>query len=143
MGTFTVGQAARAAGVSARAVRLYEAKGLVPASRRTGNGYRVLTDEHVEALRFVRSGRSLGLSLDAIAEIMDVADRGEGCCDRTMAMLADRVQEIDTAIADLHRLRETIVAVQHAKVDQRGSTRCAVIESAPSAPTGPPGPPGG
>lgn len=141
MNTFTVGQAARAAGVSTRAVRLYEAKGLVPASRRAGNGYRVLTDEHVEALRFVRSGRSLGLSLDAIAEIMEVADRGEGCCDHTMVVLADRVQEIDSAIADLRRLRERIVAVQHAEeVDQRGSTRCAMIESASSTSTGLPPP---
>ncbi len=111
----------------------------MPTTRRTSGGYRVLTDDHVDALPFIRRGRSLGLSLDAIGEIMDVADGGERCCDRTRAMLADRVQEIDATIADLRRLRETIVAAQQADVDPQRSARCAVIESVPSRPTGPSG----
>ncbi|MGH3629522.1 MAG: MerR family DNA-binding transcriptional regulator, partial [Sciscionella sp.] len=38
--TQTVGKAAQAAGLSAKAVRLYEAKGLLPAAERTEAGYR-------------------------------------------------------------------------------------------------------
>jgi len=128
--TYTVGEAARAAGVTARAVRLYESKGLVPASDRTGSGYRVLTDEHVEALEFIRRARSLGLSLDAIAEVLDIAASGEPCCDRTKALLAQRVVEIDAAITDLQRLRATVFAAQGIDVDQADGARCVVIESA-------------
>lgn len=129
MRTYTIGEAAQAAGVTARAVRLYESKGLVRAFDRTGSGYRVLTDDHVEALRFVRRGRSLGLSLDAIAEVIEIAASGEPCCDRTKALLRERVAEIDAAISDLRSLRQTIVATQRTDVDQSAGARCAVIEA--------------
>lgn len=130
MRTYTIGEAAQAAGVTPRAARLYESMGLVQAFGRTGSGYRVLTDDHVEALEFVRRGRSLGLSLDAIAELMEMAASGEPCCDRATALLTQRVEEIDAAIADLRRLREAIVAAQRTDVDRSTGTRCAVIEAA-------------
>lgn len=128
--THTIGEAARTAGVSARAIRLYESKGLLPEAERTGSGYRVLTDVHIDALEFIRRGRSLGLSLDAIAEIMDIAASGAPCCDRTKSLLAHRVAEIDAAIVDLQRLRETVVRAQQVDVDQAAGARCAVIEAA-------------
>lgn len=133
MGTYSVGEAARAAGVSTRAVRLYEAKGLLAEPGRTSAGYRVLTDDHVDTLEFIRRGRSLGLSLNDIGEIMDIAASGRPCCDRTRALLARRVSQIDAAIADLTRLRATIVDAQLMPVDQVAGTRCAVIESARDA----------
>lgn len=52
--TWTVGKAAQAAGLSAKAVRLYEAKGLLAEAPRTDAGYRVYTDEDIAILRFIR-----------------------------------------------------------------------------------------
>lgn len=127
MDTYTVGEAAKAAGVTARAVRLYEAKRLVAESRRSTSGYRLFTDEDVETLAFVRRARSLGLSLDAIAEIIDISRHGAPC-ERTRALLDQRVVEIDATIKDLLRLRETIVAAQG--IPCGTGTRCAVIEGA-------------
>lgn len=42
----TVGAAARAAGLSAKAVRLYETKGLLPPAQRTQAGYRTYPGRH-------------------------------------------------------------------------------------------------
>ena len=128
--SYRIGEAAKAAGVTARAVRLYESKGLLPASGRSPSGYRLLTHEAVETLSFIRRARNLGLSLDAIAEISAIAENGAPC-ERTRALLAQRVAEIDAVIADLQRLRTTITGAQRASVDQSLSSRCAVIEQAP------------
>lgn len=130
MGTYTIGEAAEAAGVTTRAVRLYETKGLVPPPERTPSGYRVFTDAHVEVLEFVRRGRSLGLSLDAIAEIMDISASGQPCCDRTKDLLAQRLGQIDAAIADLQQLRQAISRAQNVTADQASGNRCVVIEQA-------------
>lgn len=130
MGRYTIGEAARAAGVTTRAVRLYESRGLLPESERAESGYRVLTDEHIDALEFIRRGRSLGLSLGAIAEVMDIAASGEPCCDRTRELLARRMGEIDSAVSDLLRLRETIEAALAVHSDQTAGGRCVVIETA-------------
>ncbi len=129
MTTYTIGQAAKAAGITTRAARLYEARGLVEPAGRTPAGYRVFTDGDVEAFAFVRRARGLGLSLDAIAEISAIARSGAPC-DRTRALLAERLTEIDAAIADLQRLRATITRARRASVDPSTGSRCAVIEQA-------------
>ena len=129
MGNYTIGEAAKAAGVTPRAVRLYESKGLVANVGRTAGGYRVFTDEDVEVLAFVRRSRSLGLSLDAIAEIIEISETGAPC-DHTRVLLAQRVAEIDATITDLQRLRESIVRAQSVTCGERAAARCAVIEEA-------------
>lgn len=128
--TYTIGEAAKAAGITTRAARLYEARGLVDPAARSAAGYRIFTDDDVEVFAFIRRARTLGLSLDAIAEISTIAEHGAPC-DRTRALLADRVAEIDTAIADLQRLRATITRAQRAPIDQTTGSRCAVIDQAP------------
>lgn len=129
---YTISEAARAAGVTARAVRLYESKGLCASADRTASGYRMFTDADVANLTFVRCARHLGLSLDAIAEIMTLADGGGRPCDRTRTLLAQRLSEIDTAITDLQHLRARIVATQTVDVTGPFSSRCPVIEPADS-----------
>ena len=132
MRTYTIGEAAQVAGVTTRAIRLYEAKGLVPVPERTDAGYRLFTDSDIDTLAFIRRGRSLGLSLDAIAEVIDISERGEPCCDRTRALLAQRLFEIDTAIADLQQLRATIAQAQRVEADPTAGSRCVVIDRASS-----------
>ena len=127
--SYTIGEVARATGVTARAVRLYESKGLLPSADRSLSGYRVFGDSHVEILSFIRQGRSLGLSLEAIGEIINLAERGTTPCVRTSALLDERLAEIDHAIADLQQLRATITEAQHAPMRARGVV-CAVIENA-------------
>ena len=130
MAVFTIGEAAKAAGVTPRAVRLYEAKGLLPTSERSDSGYRLFSDGDIETLAFIRRGRHLGLSLEAIAEIISMADSGTPCCDRTQALLAQRLVEIDEAIADLQELRTTIAKAQGVKAGQIPGSRCIVIDEA-------------
>ena len=128
MDSYTIGQAATAAGVTARAIRLYEARGLVGADR-TESGYRVFTHDDIETLTFIRQGRSLGLSLDAIAEIIDISNR-QSPCERACDLLAQRLAEVDAAIGDLRRLRDTIRNAQRVSLDATPANRCAVIEHA-------------
>ena len=124
----TIGEAAKAAGVTARAVRLYESKGLLATPNRTTSGYRLFTDDDVEALKFIRQGRSLGLSLDAIADVITLSTSGVPCCERTRALLAQRVTEIDAAIVDLQRLRDTIARALLTDADPSAGRRCVIIE---------------
>ena len=65
---FTVGQAARATGLSPKAIRLYEAKALLPPAERTEAGYRLFSDEDLTTLRFIRQAKTLGLRLDEIGD---------------------------------------------------------------------------
>jgi MerR family transcriptional regulator, copper efflux regulator len=76
----TIGQAARAAGVTRKAVRVYEAKGLLPAADRTIAGYRLYHEGDVELLPFIRRARTLGLHLDDIRRVLAIRQRAANCC---------------------------------------------------------------
>lgn len=64
--TMTIGAAASAVGVSPKAVRHYEARGLLPAVKRTPAGYRIYAEADLSRLRFIAAARSLGLHLDQV-----------------------------------------------------------------------------
>ncbi len=82
MDVITVGEAARVIGVSAKAIRLWEAKGLIPAAKRTTAGYRSFTDTDLARLRFIRQAKALGLTLEEIRSIVATQRAGSSPCDR-------------------------------------------------------------
>ena len=64
-------------GLTAKAIRLYEGKGLITVAR-DGNGYRNYSDKNVEDLKTVRLLRSVGASLTDIKLLLfGVIDIGE------------------------------------------------------------------
>ena len=105
---FTVNQLAEELGVTARAIRFYEAKGLI-APRRAGTT-RVFDRRDRARLMLVLRGKRLGFSLASIREFLDLYD-----ADRTqtaqLRLLLDstreRIRELERQRVDLDQtLRE-------------------------------------
>src|SRR5215216_4724856 len=106
----TIGRAAAAAGLSPKAVRLYETRGLLATPTRTAAGYRLYTDADITRLRFIAAARQFGLHVDQVAEILDAAHDGQRPCATTNQLLDRRIGEIDRVIAELSDLRATLTA---------------------------------
>jgi MerR family copper efflux transcriptional regulator len=129
----TIGQAAQAAGVTRKAVRVYEARGLLPAAERTAAGYRLYDEHDIELLAFIRRARTLGLYLDDIREVLDVRDGGVPPCATVRELLDARIAEIDDTVAELLALRRALVDTRQRAggcTDGRPVTVCAIIEDA-------------
>jgi DNA-binding transcriptional MerR regulator len=106
MAQLTVGDLARAAGVSPHTVRYYDRVGLLPAPPRSTGGDRLYPPDLVERVRFIRGAKGLGLRLRDIAQLFEVMDRGRCPCGRTEALLRERLVDIDEEIAGLAHLRD-------------------------------------
>lgn len=65
---FTIGQASRHSGVSAKAIRHYESLGLIPSVPRRGS-YRLYQAEHIDAIRLIRKAQSLGFTLAELRQL--------------------------------------------------------------------------
>lgn len=135
---WTVGKAAQAAGLSAKAVRLYEAKGLLPEAPRTGAGYRLYSDADIAILRFIRQAKTLGLSLGEIRDVLDLRRGGTAPCRHVVALLDERIRDVDRTITELRQLRNALAdtrAHAHARQQQTGHPDgvCRIIEHAPAA----------
>jgi MerR family copper efflux transcriptional regulator len=140
----TVGQAATRAGLTAKAVRLYEARGLLPPSERTSSGYRCYTEHDIQLLRFIRQARDLGLSLAEIRTIIGLR-RGETPPGReVITVLQAHLDAIDHKISSLQNLRQAMTGVLHAAAahaDQDDLVPlCQIIDPSKPAPVGGPAP---
>lgn len=113
-----IGEVASLAGVGQRAIRFYEAKGLLARPPRGENGYRLYPPEAVDVLRFVRQAQRLGLSLDEIKEIIAIRRGGRPPCTHVRTLLAEKVTEMDAKLRDLlemrRRLRQSLRAWRRA-----------------------------
>ena len=84
-----IGELARQAGTTTKAVRFYESAGLLPAPPRTPNGYRRYTSADMERLRLLVGLRSLDLPLDRAGELAVVCVAGD--CERVSTELRDLI----------------------------------------------------
>jgi MerR family copper efflux transcriptional regulator len=111
-------------------VRLYEAKGLLPAAERSAAGYRLYAHSDVELLTFIRRARTLGLHLGDIHEVLTIRQNGTPPCATVRDLLDTRVAEIDAAVADLLALLETLVETRRTAdcASQDSATVCSIIE---------------
>lgn len=129
----TVGQAAQATGLSAKAIRLYERKSLLPQAKRTDAGYRLFTDDDLAVLGFIRQAKKLGLTLPEIKDTLDLQRGGAAPCGRVTQMLDDHIADIDRTIDDLRRLRENLFETSRtartAQPHEDQAVVCRIIES--------------
>lgn len=95
---------AERSGVPAKTIRYYESIGVLPAAQRKPNGYRQYRPADVERLRLVAGARSLGFSLDDIAEILAMRDRGEAPCQTVLDLLEEKARQVAQRIEALQRL---------------------------------------
>jgi len=128
----TVGEAARRAGVTPKAVRLYESRGILPPADRTAAGYRTYTEGDVEVLRFVRRARALGLRLDEIRRIVDLQRQGAQPCTTVIELLDHHLADIERTMRELRALRKDLTrALDAAKSTARRGQDvviCPIIE---------------
>ena len=110
---FSIGEAAKASGLSAKTIRYYEQIGLIPKAPRRASGAphtggdRVYCAEDIGRLRFIRHARLVDLSLSEIRELLTIADQA-GCPSKHSGyreLLKRHLRRIDERINHLIGLR--------------------------------------
>jgi MerR family transcriptional regulator, copper efflux regulator len=106
-GGLLIGEVAKRSGRSRKALRLYEAAGVLPPPRRTAAGYRVYGEADLHRLEFIGQAKTLGLTLAAIRELIGTARATGNGSTRTRLLdaLDTRISQTSGQIAALVRLR--------------------------------------
>ena len=128
-----IGELADATGLSAKAIRFYEAEGLIADPPRTDSGYQVYAEPDLARLAFILKAKRLGLSLVEIKGILQLHDRSEPTCVHVRSLLEEKVARIETVIQDLLGLKEELESLRNkatSLVDCRplGGNICSIIE---------------
>ena len=132
---FTIGELADRAGVTAKTIRYYEKIDLLLPAERGDNNYRYYTDEQVYQLRFIRRAQRLGLTLNEIKDLMDLAR--ETKCNELRASLDDlfarKIREYELKLAALHTFRQQLQPETSACVCEAFVLNCDCLPSVESA----------
>lgn len=122
-------QVAQRAGVNAQTLRYYERRGLLPNPPRTAGGYRTYGQEAVRIVRFVKRAQELGFSLAEIEILLDLADGGPQSCDAARQLAENKVADLDTRIATLNAMRESLTRLIVSCARPQGDRDCPLLDS--------------
>ncbi|MBI4611083.1 MAG: MerR family transcriptional regulator [Candidatus Rokubacteria bacterium] len=88
-----IGQLARLAGCTVKAVRFYEAQGLLPRAARSPSGYRLYTERDLKRLQFIQRAKLIGLPLAKIKELVFHLSEEECACPTVRPHLEQLIRE--------------------------------------------------
>jgi Cu(I)-responsive transcriptional regulator len=135
--SMNIGQAAQAAGVSAKMIRHYEQIGLLPAAARSDAGYRLYSEREVSVLRFIRQSRRLGFSMAQIADLLGLWSNRRRASREVKALALQHVADLEQKMREMAEMKdalESLVASCHGSDDPH----CAILDDlaahSPSAP---------
>lgn len=103
-----IGDAAKASGVSTKMIRHYEAIHLIGDSLRTEAGYRTYGEKDIHVLRFIKSARSLGFSLDQIKQLLSLWQDSSRASADVKALATAHIDELNSKINGLTVMRNAL-----------------------------------
>jgi DNA-binding transcriptional MerR regulator len=130
MGTRTIGQLARDAGVAVDTIRYYERIGLLPRRVGGGNRWRRYPEQILVRLRYLREGRAVGFSLRELRCLLDLTRVGAPrFCETFDSAVSKKIDVIDQAIARLMTQRARLQEFSRECRQRRKEHRCPILEN--------------
>jgi len=123
-----ISDVAKKTGLTSKAIRFYEEKGLLTAPARGENGYRNYTAKHLEELTLLRQARQVGFNLEECREMLLLFHNPQRHSAEVKARTLDKVAEIEAHISELNLMRERLLALA-ASCPGDDSADCPIINN--------------
>ncbi len=103
-----IGTIAKKADLPIKTVRYYADIGLVSPSGRSEAGYRIYGEVELNKLRFVRSARSFGFTVEECRELLGLYEDRDRSSRDVKRMALQRISEIEDKMAELQTLHDEL-----------------------------------
>jgi DNA-binding transcriptional MerR regulator len=123
----SIGRLAQETGVKVATIRYYERVGLLPAPERSAGNQRLYGDAAMRRLAFIRHARELGFPLDAVRDLLHLADDPERPCDEVDAIAREQLAQVRRRITRLEALAGELTRML-AQCEGERVADCRVIE---------------
>ncbi|TDB47240.1 Zn(2+)-responsive transcriptional regulator [Photorhabdus khanii] len=128
---YRIGQLAKLANVTPDTVRFYEKQGMMEHQNRTEGGYRLYTEQDLQRLRFIRYAKQLGLTLEAITELLSIRiDPDHHTCEESKQIVDSRLMEVEEKLLEMLKVRDSLKMLSDACCGSSHiSTYCSILET--------------
>lgn len=112
MDRLKIGQLAELAGCTVKAVRFYEAEGLLPPPARSPSGYRLYAERDLRRLQFIQRAKLIGLPLAKIRDLVVHLSEDECACSTIRPhleqLIREQLKDIEAKLEQLTLLKEEL-----------------------------------
>ena len=109
-----IGEAAKATGLSVKAIRHYESVGLLPRVARH-RAYRRYAESDIEALRAIARCRALGFSIAEIRDVLSLVSSARPACPPPARMNAIVRRRLGAVQREIERLQSVAAQLEHTR----------------------------
>lgn len=106
---FKVGEVSKILGINPQTIYFYERIGLIPSPQRTEAGYRLFSQQDLDRMDFIIRGKSLGLTLEEIKDILELKNQRSLTCQTVYERLNYKITEIRDKIDKLQALHNELL----------------------------------
>lgn len=106
-----ISDVAKKTGLTSKAIRFYEEKGLVTPPLRSENGYRTYSQQHLDELTLLRQARQVGFNLDECRELVALFNNPARHSADVKARTLHKVTEIEKHIQALQEMRQRLLTL--------------------------------
>jgi len=126
-----IGDLSRATRTPVETIRFYERVGLLPPPKRSSGNYRMYDAVHAERLQFIRSCRSLDMTLDEVRLLLATRDNPGRSCTDVHGLLDEHIEHVTSRIADLTALEQTLRQLRMKCGELRLGSECGILTGLP------------
>ena len=119
---------AKKTGLTSKAIRFYEDKGLVTPPLRGENGYRSYTQQHINELTLLRQARQVGFNLEECGELVNLFNDPARHSADVKARTLQKVAEIEHHIVELEAMRKQLMSLAESCPGD-DSADCPIIDN--------------
>lgn len=126
-----IGQLAKQLGTTTKTLRFYEQAGLLQAVQRSDVGYRLYDASAAKRAGLVLGLRRLGLTIEEMRELLHEDHAGPNVRQRLMALMDDKLRELDVDLGVMQGRRDDLAARHEALLsiprNRPGHCVCAAL----------------
>lgn len=128
---YRIGQLAKLADVTPDTIRYYEKLKLMDHEVRSAGGFRLFSDKDLQRLKFIRYGKQLGFTLDAIRDLLSIRIAPENhTCHESKSIVQRQLADIERKIIELQHMQQTLSRLGDACCGaEHSSMDCSIIEA--------------
>ncbi len=124
----SIGQLSQRTGVKVPTIRYYEKLGLIHEPHRSDGNQRRYEPDALKRLSFIKHSRDLGITINAIRELIDLSDDPQKPCADADRIARDHLADVQNKITSLQQLEKELIRIS---TQCHGKTvgQCYVIAS--------------
>lgn len=128
---YRIGQLAKLADVTPDTIRFYEKQQMMDHEDRTEGGFRLYSDSDLQRLKFIRYGRQLGFTLEAIRELLSIrVDPEHHTCQQSKTIVQKRLNEVEAMLTELQHMQRSLKRLNDACCGtSHSSVYCSILET--------------